>query len=669
MNRGLALILFLMGGGALAQDLSEAVFLAELPQVLTASRIAASPMDAPTPVTVIDRETLRASGFTEIHDVLRLVPGFLVADWPRGSPVVVNHGLGDAHPNRLLVLVDGISVVTPATGEVDWQDLPIRLEDVERIEVVRAPNQATYGAAAFQGVIHIFTREAGADAGAGALLALGRQGFRDLYARYGRSHGQLDWRLSASSRVATNFRDLARPGYEFREEIARQTLNLRLGYRPDARDEWIAQLGLGQGADQVGSRLNADTEPYRDRKQRQYDLRLTWQRSYAAGSQLALRYGRFQREKREASVLSAAGQSTPVHDDLDASRDQLEYQQVHAFSETLTGVWGLGARQDRARSQRLLYGLGTVEGSQWQLFAHLDWRFAPAWLLHAGLTLERHYDTDTLVSPRLALNWSVAPQQSLRLAAGQGYRAPSLAEANAREVVRYLGSVPALYGKIIDLGTWTAQVLEPERMRFVELGYVGHLPEAGLQVDARIFAERHDRYIDDRACTVNDDCPFPPPAGYQRPPFLGQDKADYFYNAGRIRTHGADLTLDWRHPDLGRILLTHAYTRIRAGAGTDSDTERTAPRHATSLLWSLPLPAGLQVNLGLYRVGYMEWLNDGDKQPAYTRVDVRLAKRLGPRHGEDEIALTLQNVNGRHTEFRTSSTVERQAFATLRLAW
>ena len=654
---------------AAAEGLTEEMFLADLPLVLTASRIATSPLGAAAPVSVIDRETIRASGFTEIHDLLRLVPGYLVADWPKGSPVVVNHGLGDAYPNRLLVLVDGRSVVNPATGAVDWQELPLRLEDVERIEVVRGPNQASYGAGAFQGVIHIITREAGEDTGAGLTLARGRHGYVDNYARIGRSTSRFDWRLSLSSRAATQFRDLGVYGHAFHEDIERQTLNGQLRYRPLIDEEWLLAIGLSRGEDWVGSSLDPATDPYRARKQRQLSLRLAWHKHYAPGSQLSLEYGRFQRSKRENATLSGAGTSTPVQNDLDVARDALELQQIHAWSDTLQAVWGLGVRQDRAESERQLHGLDTVKATPWQVFANLDWRFDPAWLLHAGLTLERHPHSDTLLSPRLALNGSITPERSVRLSMGQGYRAPTLLETNAREVLRYLGSVPVLYGKIVDIGTWAVQHLEPELTRFAEIGYVARYPQQGLVIDTRLFVERHERYIDDRACRVGVNCPFPIPADYLRPPRLGPDNADYLYNTGGIRTWGGDLSLDWRHPSLGRVLISHAITRIRAGSGTDRDTELTAPRHASSLLWSLPLPAGLRASLGYYRVGDMMWLNDGDVQPSYERVDMKLAKRLGGKGSEDELALTLQNVTGTHVEFRKEHTVQRQAFVTLRLAW
>lgn len=46
----------------------------------------------------------------------------------------------------------------PGLASVDWSDLPLALEDVERIEVFRGPNTVSYGANALMGVINIITR-------------------------------------------------------------------------------------------------------------------------------------------------------------------------------------------------------------------------------------------------------------------------------------------------------------------------------------------------------------------------------------------------------------------------------------------------------------------------------------------------------------------------------
>ncbi len=73
---GARLLLPILAYGVSAESRAaeEPNFLDEIPVVLTASRILQSPLDAPAPVTVIDRETIQASGFTEIHDIFRLVP-------------------------------------------------------------------------------------------------------------------------------------------------------------------------------------------------------------------------------------------------------------------------------------------------------------------------------------------------------------------------------------------------------------------------------------------------------------------------------------------------------------------------------------------------------------------------------------------------------------------
>ncbi|MDD4880099.1 MAG: TonB-dependent receptor [Gallionellaceae bacterium] len=661
--------LALSAGAAQAAEVTEDVFLADLPMVLTASRIEQSTLDAPAPVTVIDRESIRASGFTEIHDLLRLVPGFLVADWPEGSPVVVNHGLGDAHSRRMQVLIDGRSVYDAYWGGVDWQDLPLRVEDIERIEVVRGPSQAVYGANAFQGVINIITREPAADYGQSVVLARGRRGLQDNYARFGRSQGDLDWRVSLSTRAMSSFEDRGVKPMHWGEDLERQVLNARLSYRPDNRQEWTLQFGLSRGEDRAGTTLEANKYPFHKRAADGDFVQIAWRNSYAAGSELSLQYYHFGRTEREAYLKSndpiSPSEWLPVNYDLDVRRDDIEFQQIHSFSPVLRAVWGLGLRRDAAESGHYLYQMGTVGGTQWQWFGNLDWQATPDWLLHAGAMVERHYLTDTLVSPRIAANYRLAANHTLRISMGKGYRAPTLFEGSTHEVDRN----PA--GGVADVGYWAALPLDPESVTFQEIGYVGRYPGLGLNVDTRLFSDQYDKYIDSRSCKLEaspNGCPFDAPAGYARPSWFGNSKAFYFYNSGDLRVFGGDLTLDWSHPIWGRFIYSVAYTRIKAGSMTDLDAEVSAPIHTSSLLWSKAFPHGWSVSLGRYHVGFLKWPDDGDEQWPYDRVDLKLAKRLGRSNSGDEISLTLQNVNSRHTEF-DEYLVERQAFVTLRLGW
>jgi iron complex outermembrane receptor protein len=648
-------------------EVSEDLFLAELPTVLTASRIAQSPLDAPAPVTVIDRDMIRASGLTEIHDVLRLVPGFLVADWPEGSPRVVNHGLGDASSSRMLVLVDGRSIYDPFRGGVDWQDLPLRLEDIERVEVVRGPNQASYGANAFQGVINIISRAPAADHGIGLVVSRGQRGFEDYYARMGRSEGAFDWRVSLSSREASSFEDRGiKPTY-WDEATQRQVLNGQWAWRPDTQQEWRVQLGLSRGQDVAGTTIEPHKYPLHGRSADGNFFQLAWRNSYAPGSEISLQYYHYDRKEREAYLKSdsatAPTQWIPVEFGVDMRRDDLEFQQNTRLGEQLRAMWGIGLRHDEVKSAHYFHGLGTLAGDQWQVFGNLDWQASPAWLLHVGLMLEKHYLTDSLFSPRLAVNYALAANHSLRLSAGRGYRAPTLFEARSREVY------PNGPGVVADVGYWSYLPLDPERVDFREVGYVGRLPELGLLLDVRVYSDKYDKYIDSQTCNLDTaTCAFAAPAGYARPAWFGNAKANYFYNSGDLHVYGADITLDWRHRTWGRFVFSTAYTQINAGPMTDQDAEVSAPMHASSLLWSKGFAGGWTTSLGLYRVGYFKWPNDGDDQWAYRRIDLKLAKRLGRAGSEDEIALTLQNLNDKHTE-ADEYTVERQAFVTLRLGW
>lgn len=104
--------------------------------MLTVSKMAQPLQDSPSSVTIIDQEMIRASGYQDIPDQLRLVPGFSVAYTRDNYYAVGYHGIADSYSRRFQVLVDGRSIYMPNYGEVGWNRLPLAIEDIERIEVV-----------------------------------------------------------------------------------------------------------------------------------------------------------------------------------------------------------------------------------------------------------------------------------------------------------------------------------------------------------------------------------------------------------------------------------------------------------------------------------------------------------------------------------------------------
>ena len=130
----------------------------DLPIVLTPARLKQNRSEVPASVSVIDREMIKASGLREIPELFRLIPGTSVGARDGWNYVVSYHGSNYRDTRRMQVLIDGRSVYQAGLATVDWNDIPITIEDIERIEVVRGPSTASYGANAFLGVINIITR-------------------------------------------------------------------------------------------------------------------------------------------------------------------------------------------------------------------------------------------------------------------------------------------------------------------------------------------------------------------------------------------------------------------------------------------------------------------------------------------------------------------------------
>jgi len=207
-RRSLLLPLLLLAPCAMAADpagLSEKDFIGEVPVVLSVSRLPQPLNEAPGAVTIIDREMIRRSGARELADVLRLVPGFQTTEVRGGNPVAVYHGTFFENTNRMQVLIDGRSVYSPFyTGTSSIGMRTVSLEDIERVEVLRGSNSATYGARAVFGVVNIITRDTADTLGSVAQVNAGQRDLLDATAR--NWLGQRDCQLPAERRPARRCR-------------------------------------------------------------------------------------------------------------------------------------------------------------------------------------------------------------------------------------------------------------------------------------------------------------------------------------------------------------------------------------------------------------------------------------------------------------------------------
>lgn len=141
--------------------------------VISASKTPTRLMETAAAVSVITREDIERSGACSVPEVLRTVPGLHVAQIDANRWAVTVRGFNGQTANKLLVMIDGRSVYTPTFSGTYWDALDVSLEEIERIEVVRGPGAALWGANAVNGVINIITKSALTDHGSDVTAWLG----------------------------------------------------------------------------------------------------------------------------------------------------------------------------------------------------------------------------------------------------------------------------------------------------------------------------------------------------------------------------------------------------------------------------------------------------------------------------------------------------------------
>jgi outer membrane receptor for ferrienterochelin and colicin len=175
--------------------------------VVTASKEAQSPLDAPNSTSIITEQDIRLSGITKIPELLRRLAGVDIMEVTGSQTEVSLRGFNQRLSNKILVLVDGRSVYVDLLGATFWQTLSIGVEDIQRIEVVRGPGSALYGADAFNGVINIITKRPGD----------GTSGVNVGYGDHNTSHGSF-WATGRSEEVAWR----ASAGYDYLPRWSRE---------------------------------------------------------------------------------------------------------------------------------------------------------------------------------------------------------------------------------------------------------------------------------------------------------------------------------------------------------------------------------------------------------------------------------------------------------------
>ncbi|MCR5868489.1 TonB-dependent siderophore receptor [Aquincola sp. J276] len=452
------------------------------------------------------------------------------------------------------VLIDGVSVYRPAFSEVVWLQLPVSIDDIERIEVTRGPSSATYGPNSMLAVVNIITFNA-SDVGLGHVsMTAGRRLGDEANVRLGLRFESAALTLTASRSVDSGF-DWVTQDSAGHDGLAISRLGLRLDATLPSGDVVNARAMLARGVAEVPF-IDPFQQSYPDRRFSDSYVSGSWQRDFSPEHQLRVSIDSARQRNRQswrtclptAALLPElfklwqanpryanailAGQvpvgsgGSPRDDQLAVSaigalhalgpeaalprcgttdqdatqfRTDIELQDTLVLSPELRIVTGFGWRHQGGESETYLGGRQTST-VRW-LFGNVEARPRPWLTLNVGGYVERNSLAPSSFSPRLAANWHLAPGHTVRASWSKGTRAPDIQEQLTNWTIRFRDVDPPLAASST-ARFYQSRIgprgLSSERIVSREIGYLANLPTWGVILDARVFDDQLTRLISER---------------------------------------------------------------------------------------------------------------------------------------------------------------------------
>ena len=683
---------------------SENLFFTEFPIVASVSRLPQPLSETPASVTVIDQEMIRASGMRTVEDLLRLVPGFQVTSHNKDPAIVAYHGLNsgmstDEYGPRVQVLVDGRSQYSPLfKSGVNWNLLPVALENIERIEVTRGSNSVSYGSNAFMGVVNIITLDATQTQGWMLASNQGNNGINDNTLRWGGRVGEAQVRFTARQLNDGGFRQgfYSNAWHDDPDDRTTTLFDLKADYQLGNRDELSLTANLVQDVSGYGRPVNNANDPIRDFDQSSGTLGLAWHHIGDGGHEYLVRYnytadkasGAYSRAfsfdtntvDGSGKVIKAGPFQLEVDPGGESTRHELEFEHIIAPGGAWRMVYGGGLRSVELTAYGQFTRHSTQHRHAGRIFGNLEYRPAEAWLFNAGLSLERDSRVGWMADPRLSLSYHISPQHTLRIGASQAHRNPSL-----YELAGFIERRDPTTG-LADIAYYAPGV-EPEKIRTLEIGYLGEFKRFNASADVRGFIERIPNHIQIVPLALPASLPDDHDTVFGRTTYnFPYGRADGAANIIDLTIKGVEYQLRWQPWHGARLIYSSAaitidaeYTGSQSVADDSGNTEKiitqtasSAPRLSQSAMLIQKLPYDFTASLMYYRIGEMRWRRndrEGSPLPMSERLDWRIAKgfRIGSSRGE--LAYTVQMANGFGEQYgrNLSRLADRMHWLTLRV--
>lgn len=599
-------------------------------EVTSAGRKQQRAEDVAAAIYVITREQIQQSGLRTLPEILRLAPGVQVARAGSNTWAVSVRGFNDVYANKLLILVDGRSAYNRSFSGVFWESQDVLIDEIERIEVIRGPGGALWGANAVTGILNIITRHAGESAGGAVDVSAGDFDQSRVSFRYGGAVGRTAFRVfSQWSTYGDALADGATPANDRWSSVA-------TGFRADWESGRNAVMATGQ-FDVGRSRprwftlgaLAPESFAINDGASNSRDVSAVarWTHDPSGASVLQLQ-GTHTRSNREEATLSAIEQSSGVDLQIETA--------VGARHALVAGGTYQYVRFEPYRST-LTLSIGAERAHVLSAFVSDEITIAPTIKATLGAKLEHDSVTGTGLLPSARVIWSVTDRQRLWASLARARRTPSLIDRSMRY---YFDAMPSPQGVVV-LGFVGNPDFGSETLTQASVGYRVRFPSS-VSIDVVAFhGEFHG------LATAEPVAPLVMP----EPAPVHVLAALRYENLMDASTRGLEISGEWSPAASWRLHGSYSLLRFTprvSASSTDASArlfDGDAPRAQWQAHSAFRATESLRFDASLYRVGELRQLGI----PAYTRADLRVEKQLARRLSA---SAAVQNLfNRSHLEF------------------
>lgn len=501
-------------------------------------------------VSVITADDIRATGTTNLMEILQSVPGVYVKSNLFGAkPLITLRGASGANA---LLLINGAPVKDLVwSPSIFWKGMPAHL--IERIEIVRGPGSALFGADAAAGVINVITKTAEPLREPEIGLRSGGFASRSGWLHYGTEWNCYQVSLIADVSATDGHAPWIGSDYLGRSDTARfgydsQDLHLSVG-----KGHWRLLADYTRHADvAIGLTGGAVLDPTTRAHDQVASLALLYDNDRYTpdwGLRSELRYRDLDYSSGNGfwelppGVSPPAGQILYGLNQLDSAERRMNFEvsgtyrggRGHALQIGAGHVW-----QDLYLVRQLRDGVpGDFAPEKMRrngyFFVQDIWEFSRNWELTVGARYDRYSDFGSAFNPRLALVWQTAPRLTTKLMYGEAFRAPSFLE---------LYSLTAANASNPDL--------KPEKSRTLELAF-SWLASRDLRLGANLY-----RFVRTDVIAPEATSPY------------------RFQNFERYATNGLELEFDWQL--LRNLRLQGNFSAMRNGTVDDPFRDLAIPQ-------------------------------------------------------------------------------------------